>query len=220
MTIQHSSESGDKEPLAASKKDPIIRLPSFTHPGLGQSGLDFRLQALFRRVAHLKHKTLLRSIYRSVFRIGETGTLRVQDIRSDEGVTTIQQSKGKKDRRVPLSKSRLQQWHTFHEAILQAAFLFRGSQGGPYSQSSGQKILKEAVNKAEIMRHKTLYILRHSYATHLTNRVVNSQYLQEILGHNSPKTTMLYRHLSGKDIRSIKPLRRYGLMLIYRKKGA
>jgi len=29
------------------------------------------------------------------------------------------------------------------------------------------------------------------------------QYLQEILGHNSPKTTMLYTHLSGQDIRNI-----------------
>ena len=162
------------------------------------------VMSIFKAVGNLKHKALLMLLYSSGLRIGEALKIRLFDIRSEEGLIYIRNSKGAKDRRVPLSAKMLEILRSYHQAYQPKNYLFEGWGGRPYSHSSANKVLKEALRKAGIERRITLHTLRHSYATHVTNRGVNIQYLQEILGHQSPKTTMLYTHLSGKDIRNIK----------------
>ncbi len=162
------------------------------------------VMSIFKAVVNLKHKALLMLLYSSGLRIGEALKIHLSDIRSDEGLIYIRNSKGAKDRRVPLSAKMLKVLRRYHQAYQPRNYLFEGWGGRPYSHSSANKVLKEALKKAGIERRITLHTLRHSYATHVTNRGVNIQYLQEILGHQSPKTTMLYTHLSGKDLRNIK----------------
>ena len=161
------------------------------------------VQSILRSVNNMKHKTLLMLIYSSGLRIGDALRLELKDIKSDEQLIHIRGGKGNKDRLVPLSKVMLEQLRLYYHAYKPETYLFEGKVGKLYARSSAQKVFKKAVARAGIKRRVTLHTLRHSYATHLTNRGVNVQYLQEILGHKSPKTTMLYTHLSGKDIRNI-----------------
>ena len=154
--------------------------------------------------------------YSCGLRIGEALALTSDDIQSKEGLIYIRGGKGQKDRRVPLSARVLQELRQYYQRYQPKEYLFEGQQGGKYSNSSAAQVLKRAVRKAGIRKRVTLHTLRHSYlpavlryygrrgATHLTNNGVNIQYLQEILGHKSPKTTMIYTHLSGKHIRAIR----------------
>ena len=66
------------------------------------------------------------------------------------------------------------------------------------SDKAVQYAMSKAVKKAGIQKQATVHSLRHSFATHLRMRGVNTRQVQEYLGHKNVETTMIYTHVLNK----------------------
>ena len=70
--------------------------------------------------------------------------------------------------------------------------------------STLQKHIKISSQKAKITKHVTVHTLRHSFATHLIEDGCDIRTVQELLGHSSLKTTMIYTHVTTKNMLGVK----------------
>jgi integrase/recombinase XerD len=163
------------------------------------------IKAILSIQMNIKHRTMLSLIYSCGLRRNELLSLKIQDIDSNRNIVIIRQSKGKKDRIVPLSPKILILLREYYQYYKPTVFLFEGfKKGSRYSESSLSQVLKKAVKKTRINKPITLHWLRHSYATHLLESGTDLRYIQELLGHNSSRTTEIYTHVSTKNLQSIK----------------
>jgi len=155
--------------------------------------------------SNIKHKMMLSLIYSCGLRCGELLALQPVHIDSKRNIVLLKNSKGKKDRIVPLSPKILEMLREYYILFKPKTYLFEGSNPGyPYSEKSLQSVLKQALKKVGIVKPVSLHWLRHSFATHLLESGTDLRYIQELLGHQSSKTTEIYTHVSTKSIQQIK----------------
>jgi integrase/recombinase XerD len=158
---------------------------------------------LIQKVTNLKHRAILMTGYAGGLRVSEIINLKLKDIDSKRMMIHIHAAKGKKDRMVPLSRKLLEILREYYLLYKPTEYVFEGQWGGHYSARSAQQIIQQAKQAAGITKKGSIHMLRHSYATHLMEGGTDIRIIQELLGHNSIKTTMRYTHVSNKDIGKI-----------------
>jgi len=181
-----------------SRPRPEHRLPNVLSKGEVRKILD--------SVANEKHRVMLSLVYGCGLRRSEVLELLPTDIDHDRKLIQIRQSKGFKDRLVPLSDKLIQMVDQYLVHYKPVKYLFEGqTRGSRYSPASLEKVFKAAFLKAGINKQGiTLHGLRHSYATHLLEAGTDLRYIQALLGHKSSRTTEIYTHVTIQSIEKIR----------------
>jgi site-specific recombinase XerD len=162
------------------------------------------IKNIFSRVENPKHRLILYMAYSSGLRVSEVVRIRLTDIHRKSMQIRIEQSKGRKDRMVVLSKKVLALMEEYYRQYKPKEYLFEGQFGGPYSIRSAQMIFKRFKQLAKVNIKGGIHLLRHSFATHLLEQGADIRLVQQQLGHNSVKTTQIYTHVTEKRNQNLK----------------
>jgi site-specific recombinase XerD len=155
---------------------------------------------LLRATANIKHRTALAILYSAGLRIGELLRLTIADLDVERRRIMTRNAKGRKDRYVPMATHVIPLVQNYLFTYRPGKYIMEGAKGGPYSAVSLRQVLKQSCQKAGIKKQITPHTLRHSYATHLIENGVGLRYVQELLGHAKPETTMIYTHVAQNDL--------------------
>ena len=150
---------------------------------------------LLSHADNLKKLTLLSICYGCGLRVSEVVTLNQESIDTEHMFLKIIQSKGKKDRNIPLSMTLLtllrNYWKAWHPNYY---FFCSYQQKKPITISSAQKIFTQTKKAAGIHKKGGIHSLRHAYATHQLEQGLPIHQLQKFLGHKDISVTMKYLH--------------------------
>jgi site-specific recombinase XerD len=175
---------------------------------LPQALSEREVAALLAAEPNLKYRLILMTLYSGGLRLQEALQLRPADVDTKGMRIRIRAGKGGKERYVMLASTLVAPLRTYLKRDQPEKWLFYGkTKADPLNPRSVQKQITKAAEVAGIHQRVTAHVLRHSFATHLLDRGTNLRYIQELLGHRSIKTTMIYIHVSRRTLsRVVSPL--------------
>lgn len=158
---------------------------------------DYLLKKI-NEISNLKHKSIISLGYSVGLRVSEVINLKIKDIDSKRMVININNSKGGKDRVVPLTMNLLELLRDYYKYFKPREYLFNGQNSLRYSTTSCNKIVKKYLGEKY-----HFHLLRHSCMTHLTDQGVDLRVIQKLAGHSSSKTTEIYTHVSTQVLNKL-----------------
>lgn len=158
----------------------------------------------------LRDKALLEFMYATGCRVSEAVGADLNDVDFDERVVVLT-GKGSKQRLVPLGHyalEALQRYLSLGRPQLEAKAkgsrerraIFLNKRGRRISRQSVWEVVKNAGERAHIVKPLHPHTLRHSFATHLIQGGADVRTVQELLGHASVTTTQIYTHVSPENL--------------------
>jgi integrase/recombinase XerC len=143
-------------------------------------------------------KLLIGMFYNTGMRLSELINLRQRQVNFSSRTIKVL-GKGNKERVIPISeqlvvqiKEYLQQKKTGAEN--EDAFLLINRKGKKLYPKYAYLAVKKYLGKITTIDKKSPHVLRHTFATHLTNGGADLNSVKELLGHSSLAATQLYTH--------------------------
>lgn len=148
-------------------------------------------------IDNFKHRTIILFIYSTGARVSECINVKIADIDNKRKQINIQEGKGLKQRKVPLSDTLLQLLRDYFRIYRPKHFLFEGAKPGVHiGDSAVREICKKARYKTpHIDKKYTPHTFRHCFATHLLEQGTNLLVIQRLMGHSELTNTLKYLHV-------------------------
>jgi len=147
------------------------------------------IKRLIFYIENKKQRLAIRLLYGAGLRVSELVKLKKKHLDLKTFIGWVRRGKGNKDRMFIIPKSLRDELE-----LIETDYIFIGLKGKHYSTRSIQEIIKRASKKAGL-KGVHPHTLRHSFATHLLEDGYDLATVQTLLGHNDPRTTMIYSHM-------------------------
>jgi len=155
-----------------------------------------------------RNKAILETMYSCGLRVSEVVNLKISQLYLDIGFIRVL-GKGDKERLVPIGSSAAKYISIYRNDIRVHADIKKGNEDILFLNRRGSKlsrimifyIIKELAAKAGIKKTVSPHTFRHSFATHLVEGGADLRAVQEMLGHESIKTTGISTNLDREFLK-------------------
>lgn len=165
-----------------------------------------QIASLFEHVDKPRNRALLMLVYSSGVRVSELVRLKPSDFDRERRILHVPKSKTRADRFTIFSEIALTavEKHWPHDPS--DPWVFAGKNPEAHiSRRTAQRAFQVARDAAGMhLKGTGVHTLRHSFATHLLEQGTPLVYLQKLLGHKSPKSTLVYLHLTQAELTRIR----------------
>ena len=186
-----SPRTSKRLPVYVEQKDTVILFEDIEFPG-DWNGLTDRL--------------LLTIFYNTGMRLSELVNLRERQV--DAASRTIRVlGKGNKERIIPVSAGLIAEVQDYCRRKQQELerpdtdSLLVGEKGKKLYGKYVYRVVKKYLGQVTTIDKKSPHVLRHTFATHLTNSGADLNSVKELLGHASISTTEVYTHVAASRLR-------------------
>ena len=182
------------------------RLPSF----VTQNDMQ-QLQETYMQPVSWKEKTdriLLEIFYNTGMRLSELVNLKERHIDFSNSQLKVL-GKGNKERIIPVSvlllkdikEYTIEKKSEIEESLTDN--LLVNSKGKPLYPKYVYLVVKQNLSRVTTLQKKSPHVLRHTFATHLTNNGADLNAVKELLGHSSLAATQIYTHNTIDKLKDI-----------------
>ena len=162
------------------------------------------VRSLFEATDDFKNRAVLMTMYSAGLRVREATNLHCRDIESPKMRIHIRNGKGQKERYTMLSKKLLDSLRQYWKVYRPREVLFFGiDRDRSIHVRTIQRAFNKSRDRAGIRKPASCHSLRHSFATHLLENGTNIRYIQELLGHKSIQSTLVYLKVTPQSVSSV-----------------
>lgn len=161
------------------------------------------IKAMLNATTNKKHHCVVSLLYGTGLRVSELTHIKMRDIDLERKMLRVFQGKGGKDRFVMLPETLLPVLQKQAQLKNLNDYLFTNGHNGRLTETTIQKVVAQAADRAGIRKNVHPHTLRHSFATHLLENGTDIRYIQELLGHARLSTTQIYTKVSNNNIQRI-----------------
>jgi site-specific recombinase XerD len=145
-------------------------------------------------------------IYSTGARVSESVNIKLTDIDSRRMQVNIQEGKGLKQRKVPLSPILLSVLRKYYTKYKPQYYLFEGAggKGTHLGITAVRNVCTNARHKTpQIKKPYTPHTFRHSFATHHLEHGTNLLIIQRLMGHSDLSNTLKYLHVQQLNTKEV-----------------
>ena len=185
------------------------RLPKFVEQSKINDLFDKPEQYFPDNFEGIQEKLIIDVLYSCGMRRQELITLSWSDINFGTSQLKVT-GKGNKQRIIPIGNellnslrifAQLQKEHYKNKTI--ASYVFLTGDGSQLYPNLVYRIAKKYISLCSTVEKKSPHVLRHSFATHMSNNGAKLNDIKELLGHASLASTQVYTHNTIEQLKEI-----------------